>query len=151
MICMYLCFKGWIHLVHLWICKYFMDDSSVNFHDKFFLHFLLNFSKKWRKIWPNSHLTLLWTSIVMLHLVIIFIWITLFYCKVYSAKNTKKNYWLPENKEKVTWLQVAFKTGAFSLNFFVVFIGVPMHNNAAMLLIQFSYNKNFTNTLTVTP
>ena len=23
-----------------------MDDSSVNFHDKFFLHFLLNFSRK---------------------------------------------------------------------------------------------------------
>ena len=26
-----------------------MDDSSVNFHDKFFLHFLLKFSRKWRK------------------------------------------------------------------------------------------------------
>ena len=26
-----------------------MDDSSVNFHDKFFLNFFLNFSKKWRK------------------------------------------------------------------------------------------------------
>ena len=25
------------------------DDSSVNFHDKFFLHFLVNFSKKWSK------------------------------------------------------------------------------------------------------
>ena len=40
---------GRIHMVHLWIRKYFMDDSSINFHDKFFLHFLLNFSKKWRK------------------------------------------------------------------------------------------------------
>ena len=38
-----------IHLVHLQISKYFMDDSSVNFHDKFFLHFLLKFRKKWRK------------------------------------------------------------------------------------------------------
>ena len=37
---------GRIHLVHLRIRKYFMDDSSVNFHDKFFLHFLVNFSKK---------------------------------------------------------------------------------------------------------
>ena len=27
-----------------------MDDSSVNFHDKVFLHFLPNFFKKWRKI-----------------------------------------------------------------------------------------------------
>ena len=25
------------------------DDSSVNFHDKFFLHFMLKFSRKWRK------------------------------------------------------------------------------------------------------
>ena len=40
---------GRIHLVHLWIHKYFTDDSSVNFHDKFFLHFLLKFRKKWRK------------------------------------------------------------------------------------------------------
>ena len=40
---------GRIHLVYLRIRKYFMDDSSVNFHDKFFLHFLVNFSKKWRK------------------------------------------------------------------------------------------------------
>ena len=31
--------------VHLRICKYFMDDSSINFHDKFFLHFLLKFCK----------------------------------------------------------------------------------------------------------
>ena len=40
---------GRIYLVHLRICKYFTDNSSVNFHDKFFLHFLLKFSKKWRK------------------------------------------------------------------------------------------------------
>ena len=40
---------GRIHLVHLRSLKYFTDDSSINFHDKFFLHFLLNFSKKWRK------------------------------------------------------------------------------------------------------
>ena len=30
---------GQIHLDHLWIRKYFMDDSSVNFHDKFFSEF----------------------------------------------------------------------------------------------------------------
>ena len=40
---------GQIHLVHLRICKYFTDDSSVNFHDKVFLHFLPKFRKKWRK------------------------------------------------------------------------------------------------------
>ena len=40
---------GQIHLPHLRICKYFMDDSSVNFHDKVFLHFLQKFGKKWRK------------------------------------------------------------------------------------------------------
>ena len=40
---------GWIHLVHLQIHKYFTDDSSVNFHDKFFLHFLKKISKQWRK------------------------------------------------------------------------------------------------------
>ena len=44
--------QGRIHLVHLWICKYFTDDSSINFHDKFFLYFLLKFSKKWRKNLP---------------------------------------------------------------------------------------------------
>ena len=38
-----------IHLVDLWIHKYFTDDSSVNFHGKFILHFLPNYSKKWRK------------------------------------------------------------------------------------------------------
>ena len=27
-----------------------MDYSSINFHDNFCLHFLLNFSKKWRKM-----------------------------------------------------------------------------------------------------
>ena len=32
-------FLGQIHLHHLQICKYFMDDSSVNFHDKFFSEF----------------------------------------------------------------------------------------------------------------
>ena len=32
---------GRIHLVHLRIHKYFVDDSSVNFLDMFFLHFLL--------------------------------------------------------------------------------------------------------------
>ena len=30
---------GQIHLVHLQIRKYFTNDSSVNFNDKFFLHF----------------------------------------------------------------------------------------------------------------
>ena len=40
---------GRIHLVHLRSLKYFTDDSSVNFHDKFCLHFVVNFSKKWRK------------------------------------------------------------------------------------------------------
>ena len=40
---------GQIHLPHLWICKYFMDDSSINFHDNVFLHFLPNIFKKWRK------------------------------------------------------------------------------------------------------
>ena len=40
---------GRIHLVHLRIHKYLTDDSTVNFHDKFFLHFLLKFRKKWRK------------------------------------------------------------------------------------------------------
>ena len=40
---------GQIHLPHLRIHKYFMDDSSVNFHDKIFLHFLPIFFKKWRK------------------------------------------------------------------------------------------------------
>ena len=30
---------GKIHLPHLRIHKYFMDDLSVNFHDKVFLHF----------------------------------------------------------------------------------------------------------------
>ena len=45
----YFLYLGRIHLVHLWICKYFTDDSSVNFHDKFFLHFLLKFRKKWRR------------------------------------------------------------------------------------------------------
>ena len=43
------CAIGRIHLVHLRIHKYLTDDSSVNFHDKFFLHFLLKFRKKWRK------------------------------------------------------------------------------------------------------
>ena len=42
-------FYGRIHLVHLRIRKYLMDDSSVNFYDKFFLHFLLNFRKKMMK------------------------------------------------------------------------------------------------------
>ena len=37
---------GRIQLVHLQIRKYFTDDSSVNFHDKFFLHFLLKLTKK---------------------------------------------------------------------------------------------------------
>ena len=38
---------GRIHLIDLRIHKYFMDDSSVNFHYyKFFLHFLLKFTKK---------------------------------------------------------------------------------------------------------
>ena len=46
------CFKGWIHLPHLQIHKYFMDDSFINFHEKFFLHFLPNFSKRWRKTLP---------------------------------------------------------------------------------------------------
>ena len=32
---------GRIHLVHLRIHKYFTDDPSINFHDVFFLHFLL--------------------------------------------------------------------------------------------------------------
>ena len=40
---------GRIHLPHLWICKYFTDDSSINFHDKVFLRFLKKFGKKWRK------------------------------------------------------------------------------------------------------
>ena len=37
---------GRIHLPHLWIRKYFMDDSSINFHDKVFLHFFQKFGKK---------------------------------------------------------------------------------------------------------
>ena len=45
-VCLY---YGRIHLVHLRIHKYLTDDPSVNFHDKFFLHFLLKFRKKWRK------------------------------------------------------------------------------------------------------
>ena len=36
-------------MVHLQIRKHFTDDSSVNFYDKFFLHFLLNFRKKMMK------------------------------------------------------------------------------------------------------
>ena len=40
---------GWIHLPHLRIRKYFTENSSVNFHDKVFLHFFLKFRKKWRK------------------------------------------------------------------------------------------------------
>ena len=35
-----------IHLPHLRILKYFTDDTSVNFHDKVFLHFLQKFGKK---------------------------------------------------------------------------------------------------------
>ena len=42
-------YLGRIHLVHLQIHKYFTDDSSVNFHDKVFLHFLLKFRKKMKK------------------------------------------------------------------------------------------------------
>ena len=37
--------EGQIHLRYLQINKYLMDDSSVNFHDKVFLHFLLKFTK----------------------------------------------------------------------------------------------------------
>ena len=44
------CAFGQIHLVHLWIHKYFMDDSSVNFHDKVFLHF---WKKNWQKMKEN--------------------------------------------------------------------------------------------------
>ena len=40
---------GRIHLVLLRIHKYLTDDSFVNFRDKFWLHFLLKFRKKWRK------------------------------------------------------------------------------------------------------
>ena len=32
-------YLGWIHLPHLWIHKYFTNDTSINFHDKVFLHF----------------------------------------------------------------------------------------------------------------
>ena len=56
---------GRIHLPHLQINKYFTDDSSINFHDNFFLPLLLNYSKKWRKImsWKfmdESSLKYLW-------------------------------------------------------------------------------------------
>ena len=42
-----------------------MDDSSINFHDKVFLHFLPIFFEKWRKILPwkftdESFLKYLW-------------------------------------------------------------------------------------------
>ena len=40
---------GRIHLTHLWIRKYFTDDSSVNFHDKVFLHFLKKMAKNEEK------------------------------------------------------------------------------------------------------
>ena len=40
---------GRIHLPHIRILKYFMDDLSINFHDKVFLHFLSKFGKKRRK------------------------------------------------------------------------------------------------------
>ena len=42
---------GRIHLPHLRIHKYFMDESSINFHDKVFLHFL-------KKIWQKMKKTL---------------------------------------------------------------------------------------------
>ena len=42
---------GRIHLPHLGIHKYFMDESSINFHDKVFLHFL-------KKIWQKMKKTL---------------------------------------------------------------------------------------------
>ena len=41
--------KGWIHLVHLWIRKYFTDDSSVISMTSFVSIFCWFFSKKWRK------------------------------------------------------------------------------------------------------
>ena len=49
---------GWIHLVvvHLRTRKYFTDNSSANFHDKFFLHFLLNFSKNEEKTCRHGNL-----------------------------------------------------------------------------------------------
>ena len=36
---------GRIHLAHLQICKYFMDDSSVNFQTRFFFIFRQIFAK----------------------------------------------------------------------------------------------------------
>ena len=38
--------KDKIHLPILWIHNYFTDDSSINFHDKVFLHFLKECGKK---------------------------------------------------------------------------------------------------------
>ena len=40
---------GRIHPPYLQIHTYFMDDLSINFHDKVFLHFLKKIGKKWRK------------------------------------------------------------------------------------------------------
>ena len=40
---------GRIHLVHLRIRKYFTEDTSVNFHDRFFLHFAKNSAKNEEK------------------------------------------------------------------------------------------------------
>ena len=42
--CLILAF-GRIHLPHLQICKYFMDDSSVNFQTRFFFIFRQIFAK----------------------------------------------------------------------------------------------------------
>ena len=42
-------YLGRIRLPHLRISKYFTDDSSVNFPDMVFLHFLQKIGKKWRK------------------------------------------------------------------------------------------------------
>ena len=43
------CYLGRIHLPHLRIRKYFMDDSSINFHDKVFLHFSKKMGKNEEK------------------------------------------------------------------------------------------------------
>ena len=41
--------NGRIHLPHLQIHKYFMDDSTVDFWTRFFFIFLQKFGTKWRK------------------------------------------------------------------------------------------------------
>ena len=47
---------GQIRLPHLRIHKYFTDDSSVNFLDKVFLHFLSNSCKKNKEKYSHGNL-----------------------------------------------------------------------------------------------